>query len=183
MNSVRQLTIAALVLLTAAAPASAQAKKAAAPAVAGTGTIYVGNYKGTISVIDEASEKIVGEIPLKAGIPGRIVFSNDWSRLYIEDIGYEHIEIVDREKRASLDVMTLSEGKTKVRIWGMQPDPSDKYLILVIKRYTLDTDHWEIGPPHLCSTTWPRRRSRARFPGRRTRSAKAQTSSSRRTAS
>ncbi len=150
MNSLRHITIAAVVLLAAAAPAHAQAKKAAtAPAVAGTGTIYVGNYKGSITVIDEATEKIVGDIPLKSGIPGRIVFSNDWSKLYIEDIGYEHIEIVDRVKRESIDVMTLSEGKTKVRIWGMQPDPSDKYLILVIKRYTLETDHWVIGPPTL----------------------------------
>jgi YVTN family beta-propeller protein len=119
------------------------------PAVAGTGTIYVGNYKGSISIIDEATEKVIGEIPLKGGIPGRVIFSNDRSRLYIEDISYEKIEIVDREKRQSLDVMTLSDGKTKVRIWGMQPDPDNKYLILVIKRYTLDADHWEIGPPTL----------------------------------
>ncbi|MBK9241691.1 MAG: hypothetical protein IPL75_15905 [Acidobacteria bacterium] len=40
-------------------------------------------------------------------------------------------------------------GQTKVRIWGMQPDPFDKYLILVIKNYTLNEDHWEIGPPTL----------------------------------
>lgn len=117
--------------------------------VPGTGTIYVGNYKGTISVIDEATEKITGEIVLKAGIPGRIIFSNDRSRLYISDISYENIEIVDREKRLSLEVHTLTEGKAKVRIWGMQPDPTDKFLILVIKKYTLKEDQWEIGPPTL----------------------------------
>jgi len=129
-------------------PQSGRARTAA-PAVAGAGTIYVGNYKGTISVIDEATEKVVGEIQLKAGIPGRIAFSNDRSRLYIADISYEKIEIVDREKRESLEVHTLSDGKAKVRIWGMQPDPSDKYLILVIKKYTLNEDHWDIGPPTL----------------------------------
>ncbi len=125
--------------------------RAAAPATAvpGTGTIYVGNYKGTISVIDEATEKIIGEIPLKAGIPGRIAFSNDRSRLYVAGISYETIEVIDRENRQSLEVHTLSEGKTKVRIWGMQPDPFDKYLILVIKKYTLNDDSWEIGPPTL----------------------------------
>ncbi len=121
----------------------------AAPTAAGNGTIYLGNYKGTVSIIDEATEKVVGEIPLKAGIPGRIAFSNDRARLYITDISYEKVEIVDREKRTSLEVHTLSEGKTKVRIWGMQPDPLDKYLILVIKKYTLNEDHWEIGPPTL----------------------------------
>ena len=125
------------------------AAKGAAPAVAGTGTIYLGNYGGTISVIDEATEKVVGTIPLKSGVPGRVVFSTDRARLYVSDISYEKIEIVDREKRQSLDVLSLSEGNTKTRIWGMQPDPHDTYLILVIKRYTLATDHWEIGPPTL----------------------------------
>lgn len=160
-NAGRGFSRANLIILLALASASLQAAdqittrpqsgraRTAAPAVAGTGTIYVGNYKGTISVIDEATEKVIGEIPLKAGIPGRIAFSNDRSRLYIADISYEKIEIVDREKRESLEVHTLSDGKAKVRIWGMQPDPSDKYLILVIKRYTLNEDHWEIGPPTL----------------------------------
>lgn len=160
-NAGRGFSRANLIILLALASASLQAAgqittrpqggraRAAAAAVAGTGTIYVGNYKGTISVIDEATEKVVGEIQLKAGIPGRIAFSNDRSRLYIADISYEKIEIVDREKRESLEVHTLSEGKAKVRIWGMQPDPSDKYLILVIKKYTLNEDHWDIGPPTL----------------------------------
>jgi len=122
---------------------------AAPVTVPGTGTIYVGNYKGTISVIDEATEKVTGEIALKAGIPGRIAFSNDRARLYVTGISYETIEIVDRVKQQSVDVITLSEGKTKVRIWGMQPDPTDKYMILVIKKYTLNADSWEIGPPTL----------------------------------
>ena len=142
-----------LVSVSLAASGPTQARpaggKTVAPPVAGTGTIYAGTYKGTIAVIDEATEKVLGEIQLKSGIPGRVAFSGDRARLYITDISYEKIEIVDREKRQSLDVLTLSEGKTKTRIWGMQPDPLDKYLILVIKRYTLAQDHWEIGPPTL----------------------------------
>ena len=122
----------------------------ASASVAGTGTIYVGNYKGTISVIDEATEKLTGEIVMKSGnIPGRIVFSNDRAKMYVLGITYETIEIVDREKKESLEVHTLTDGKAKVRIWGMQPDPTDKYLILVIKKYTLLDDQWEIGPPTL----------------------------------
>jgi len=143
------LVIGALAFGGQAGKAPAKDSKAAAPVVAGTGTIYVGNYKGTISVIDEATEKVLGEIPIKSGIPGRVVFSNDRTRMYVEDITYEKIEIIDREKRQSIDVMSLSEGNTKVRIWGLQPDPNDKFLILVIKKYTLADDHWEIGPPTL----------------------------------
>lgn len=151
----RRFSGATLIVIIASVAASAQittkpsSGRAPAVTVPGTGTIYLGNYKGTVSIIDEATEKVVGEIPLKAGIPGRITFSNDRSRLYILDISYEKVEIVDREKRESLEVHTLSEGKTKVRIWGMQPDPFDKYLILVIKKYTLTDDSWEIGPPTL----------------------------------
>jgi len=117
--------------------------------VAGTGTIYAGTYKGTIAVIDEATEKVTGEIVLKAGIPGRVLFSNDRTKMYVADISYENVEVVDRATGQSLAVHTLSDDKTKVRIWGMQPDPADTYLILVIKRYTLHDDHWEIGPPTL----------------------------------
>lgn len=138
--------VVAAVMLAGSIVTAEQARR---PAAAGTGTMYVGTYKGAISVIDEATEKVVGEIALKSGIPGRVLFSNDRSRIYVADISYERIEVVDPVKRESLAVHTLSEGKTKVRIWGMQPDPSDKYLILVIKRYTLHDDRWEIGPPTL----------------------------------
>ena len=138
---------AAIVLVFVGTLSADQARRP--PVVAGTGTMYVGMYKGSIAIIDEATEKILGEIPLKADIPGRVLFSNDRSKIYVADISYEKIEIVDREKRESIGVHTLTDGKAKVRIWGMQPDPLDKYLILVIKRYTLHDDQWEIGPPTL----------------------------------
>jgi DNA-binding beta-propeller fold protein YncE len=149
----------AIVLVLASATIVAKAQVTAQPSgrraaasgtsVAGNGTLYVGTYKGTIQVIDEATEKLLGEIQLKSGIPGRVQFSGDRSRLYVTDITYEKIEIIDREKRVSLDVHTLTDGKAKVRIWGVAPDPLDKFLVLVIKKYTLNDDHWEIGPPTL----------------------------------
>lgn len=129
-------------------PVSA-ADQARRPPVAGTGTIYAGTYKGTIAVIDEATEKVTSEIALKSGIPGRVLFSNDRTKIYAADVSYEKVEVIDRATGQSLAVHTLSDDRTKVRIWGMQPDPLDQYLILVIKRYTLHDDHWEIGPPTL----------------------------------
>jgi hypothetical protein len=119
------------------------------PMVAGNGTIYVTTYKGVISVIDEATEKLKDEIPVSIGIPIRAAISNDWSRFYVQDATFEKVEIIDRVKKTSLGSFTLSEGRTKTRIWGLQPDPHDRYLILVIKKYTLETDRWEIGPPTL----------------------------------
>lgn len=122
---------------------------AAKPVSGGTGTIYVSSYKGVIFEIDEATEKIVAEIPVKSGIPGSARFSNDRSKIYIRDITYEKIEVIDRVKRTTIDTYSLSEGATKTRIWGLQSDPTDKYLILVVKNYTLNGDRWEIGPPTL----------------------------------
>lgn len=126
-----------------------QGRGQAKPIVAGTGTIYVTTYKGVITVLDEATEKVTAEIPTKIGIPIRATISDDWSRLYVLDATFEKVEIIDRVKRTSLGTFTLTDSKTKTRIWGMRPDPHDRYLILVIKKYTLESDHWEIGPPTL----------------------------------
>ena len=121
----------------------------AKPAPAGAGTMYVTSYKGVIYEIDEATEKIVAEIPVKSGIPGGVQFSNDRSRMYIRDATFEKIEVIDRVKRTTIDTYSLSQGATKTRIWSLRPDPHDKYLILLVKNYTLNGDRWEIGPPTL----------------------------------
>jgi DNA-binding beta-propeller fold protein YncE len=140
---------AGTLVLAAGGQTARSVRGAPPPAPAGTGTIYLAGYDGKISIIDEATEKKVGEVVTRSGIPGRLIFSADRSRIYVTDSTYEKIEIVDREKRESFDVITLSEGKTKTRLWGMSPDPLDRFLILLIKNYTLAGDHWEIGPPTL----------------------------------
>jgi DNA-binding beta-propeller fold protein YncE len=141
----------AAVALIAATPVFAQGQKPPAPktAAAGNGTMYVSSYKGVIFEIDEATEKLVAEIPVKSGMPGSVRFSNNRSRMYIRDVTYEKVEVIDRLTRKTLDTYTLSEGATKTRVWSLQPDPHDKYLILVVKNYTLNGDRWEIGPPTL----------------------------------
>ena len=78
-----------------------------------------------------------GEIPVEIGIPVGMTFSDDRSKLYVQDVTFEKVEIIDRVKGTSLGTFTLTEGKAKTRIWGLRPDPHDKYLILVIKKYTL----------------------------------------------
>lgn len=134
-------------VLSARTPASQTRGRGSPPAAAGT--IYLSSYKGTITILDEATEKVLGEIPSKIGIPVDVTFSDDRSRLYVQDASFEKVEIIDRVKRESIDTFTLTEGTAKTRIWGLQPDPHDKYLILVIKKYTLNADRWEIGPPTL----------------------------------
>jgi DNA-binding beta-propeller fold protein YncE len=135
-----------------AAPAlQGQTKPAPKPAVpsAGNGTMYIGSYKGVIFVVDEATEKVTKEIPVSVGIPTALTLSDDMSRIYVRDSTYEKIEVFDRVTGSSLGTFSLSDGKTQTRIWGMRPDPLNKTLILTIKNYTLEKDHWVIGPPTL----------------------------------
>ena len=141
--------VGAAAILVGPASIAAQRPAASKPAPAGNGTMYLSTYKGVLQVYDEATEKLVAEIPVKSGIPGDVTFSDDRSKIYIQDVSYEKIEIIDRVKQTTIDTFTLTEDKAKVRIWGLQPDPHDKYLILVIKKYTLLNDRWEIGPPTL----------------------------------
>jgi hypothetical protein len=135
--------------VAAAAVLSAQERRGGEP-TAGNGTFYIGSYKGVITILDEATGRVTGEIPLSIGLPGfSMTLSADRSRIYVVDSTAEKVEIIDREKRISIDTFTLSEGGTKTRIWGLAPDPRDRFAILTIKNYTLKTDRWEIGPPTL----------------------------------
>jgi hypothetical protein len=82
-------------------------------------------------------------------MPIGLTLSDDMTRIYVRDATFEKIEIFDRLAGTSLGSFTLTDGKTKTRIWGMRPDPLNKTLILTIKRYTLQSDRWVIGPPTL----------------------------------
>lgn len=155
-----QFVIGALVCaaVLAAAPAGLRSQTpparpsaaATKPAVAGSqGTFYIGTYAGNIAIIDEATEKVMGQVPLKNGIPGNFEISDDRSRFYITDASGEKVEIVDRVKRETIDTFTLSHDRTKTRIWDFQPDPHDKYLMIVYREYTLLNDRWDIGPSTL----------------------------------
>jgi WD40 repeat protein len=152
MTAMRSLALAAAAVTALTVPvATREQRKPATPPgpVTGNGTMYVSTYKGVIAVIDEATEKLLGEIPVSVGIPGDVTFSDDRSKIYVVDATFEKVEILDREKRTSLGTFTLSKDKVKTRIWNLQPDPHDQYVILLIKNYTLTSDHWEIGPATL----------------------------------
>ena len=144
------VAIAALIPVLHAQAGQTPARPTSKPTVsAGNGTMYVGSYKGVIYEIDEATEKVKREIAVSVGIPIGLTLSDDLSRIYIRDSSYEKVEIIDRLKGTSLGTFTLTEGKAKTRIWGMRPDPLNKTLILTIKKYTLESDRWVIGPPTL----------------------------------
>src|SRR5436190_24289524 len=81
---------------------------------AGNGTLIIGSYPKQFWIIDEATEKVVGSIPFKSGIPRRTTISRDRKRFYTIDATMEKVEIIDIAARKTLDSFTLTEGSRKV---------------------------------------------------------------------
>ena len=142
--------LCAAALTVAPAPLAGQARGAKAPALTGgTGTLYIGTYKGEIELYDEATEKLTGTIKLKTGIPRSMTFSPDRTRFYALDSRFEQIEVVDVATKQTIDSFKLTTGNKNVRVSNLQPDPANKFLILMYRTATKLIDRWEIGPPTL----------------------------------
>src|SRR5262245_11051074 len=98
---------------------------------AGNGTLIIGSYPKQFWIIDEASEKVVGTIPFKSGIPRRTTISRDRKRFYTIEAAMEKVEILDIAARKTIDTFTLSEGNKKVRIRSIEPDPLHRFVVMV----------------------------------------------------
>jgi hypothetical protein len=134
------LVLAAVALFAAAPPAKL---------TGGTGTLFVGGWPNKIFVIDEATEKITGAIDVTSGDPTRMVLSRDKKRFYVVNSLSEQVEIIDIASRKSIDHFTLSEGRRKVFIRSMIPDPLNRFLVLLTKTAEKKIDRFEISPPAL----------------------------------
>jgi hypothetical protein len=112
-------TLLRVALTTAlAVPALVSTPQAQAPTPVlsvspGNGTMYIGGYPNSIWIIDEAKAKVVETIPLKIGLPRRMVMSRDASRFYIADIHAVNMEVVDVATRTTLETFSLSEGNRR----------------------------------------------------------------------
>jgi hypothetical protein len=133
------------ILLLALGAASAAADKISG----GNGTLIVGGRPNKIFLVDEASEKVTGEILCKTGTPVDLTLSQDRKRFYLLNISYEDVEVLDLEKKQSIDSFRLSEGNKKTRIFGFEPDPLNRFLVLFVKTATKQADRYEISPPAL----------------------------------
>jgi hypothetical protein len=139
----------ALVAVLATA-ASLSVRTADKPRIsAGNGTLIIGAYPSQYWIIDEATEKIVGTIPYKSGIPRRTSLSRDRKRFYTIEAAMEKIEILDIPSRTTTDTFSLSEGNKKVRIRSIEPDPLQRFVMMVIAPATKLVDRFEIGSPTL----------------------------------
>ena len=117
--------------------------------IGGNGTLYLGGRPGHIVIIDEATEKVIGQIQMKTGTPAEIELSQDKKRFYCLDMSFENVEIVDTASRQSIDNFKLSEGNKKARIFGFEADPLNRFMIIMTKTATKQPDRWEISAPTL----------------------------------
>ena len=135
------LALATAALVLAAAPPT--------KLTGGNGTLYIGGWPNKIFVIDEATEKITGAIDVTTGDPTRMILSKDRKRFYLVNALAEQVEIIDIAARKSVDHFTLSEGRKRVRIRSLIPDPLDRFVILLVKTAEKKIDRFEISPPTL----------------------------------
>ena len=112
----------------------------------GDGTIYMATYDKAITVIDEATLTVRGKIPLQSGIPNELLLSPDRKRLYVIDATNQQVETVDLEQARSVDRFTLTDGRTQVRMNGVQVAPDGSYAVFATRAYTKGRDRYDIGP-------------------------------------
>jgi hypothetical protein len=62
---------------------------------------------------------------------------------------FETVEKIEIATGKSVDKFSLSSGRTKVRIRGLNVEPNEKFAVFLIKTYTKQTDRFEIGKPTL----------------------------------
>lgn len=147
---VASLTV--LLIGAVAAVPRAQVDKTARTAsvgIAGKGTIIVGTYPNQYWVIDEASETVVDKIPFTSGIPRRTTLSHDRRRFYTIEAAMEKVEIIDIAAKRTLDTFTLSEGNRRVRIRSLEPDPLNRFVIMLTSSAEKQVDRFAIGAPTL----------------------------------
>jgi hypothetical protein len=138
-----------LVAIAAFASTSVSGQRSSQPLTGGNGTLYIGGYPNLVWIIDEATEKVVGTIQTKTGIPRRLTLSRDLKRFYNIDATNEFVEILDIASRKTVDSFRLTEGNRRVRIATLEPDPEHRYLMMITRSSTKLRDRVEIGPSEL----------------------------------
>jgi DNA-binding beta-propeller fold protein YncE len=114
----------------------------------GNGTLYVGTYARNVLVIDEATMKVRDTIRSANGIPF-LGLSFDKKHLYLTDPGQEKVEIIDIATKKSLGAISLSSGNKRVRLWGFNLDPKERFAVVLVKTYEKKLDRYEVGRPTL----------------------------------
>jgi len=132
--------LAAVFLAGSPAPASA--------AEAGQQLLYLATWPHQIVVFDATQEKIVDTIDLKTDVLDTLILSQDKKKLYVSTLNDNSIVTIDLATRKPASSFSLNSGNRKVRVLGLTPDPTGKYLYGLARVITKQLDHYDIDPPN-----------------------------------
>jgi hypothetical protein len=114
---------------------------------AGDQLAYFGTWPHHVAVFDAAQEKIVASIDLKHDVPRTLVLSPDKKTLYVSTLNDNSIVSIDLATRIVASSFGLNSGNLNVRLMGLAPDPSGKYLYGLATYIYKQRDHYDIDPP------------------------------------
>lgn len=132
--------------LVAAAPAVLRGG-VVPPLTAGAGMLYFASYDKRLVGIDEATEKVVADVPLKTGLAWTMRLSRDAKRFYVQSADQEHFEVIDLATRQTVDTFMLGSADTHVRALAFDVDPQQRFMVLVTRTAKKLVDRFEIGDP------------------------------------
>jgi hypothetical protein len=132
--------------LTAAAPPTLDGADPS-KLTAGTGTIYLASYAKRLVAIDEATERVVGEVPLKTGLAWTMRLSHDATRFYVQSGDQEHFEVIDIASRQTIGTFTLGSPGVHVRVLAFDVDPQNRFMVAVARTARKLVDRFDIGEP------------------------------------
>jgi hypothetical protein len=109
-------------------------------------TLIMGVWPNELRLLDEGTEKVVGQIQLRYGAVtgyGRTPHTPDFKRLYYITDRMEAVEVVDPAALRVIDELRLSTAGRRVRILGVYPHPGGTELILRVVATGMDIDRFE----------------------------------------
>ena len=124
------------------------AQQAPAPS-GGNGTIYYAGYDKQIRVVDEATMSVRDSMRVSIGVPIGFTLSADRKKLYVFEPAFETVETFDVLTRKATGQFSLSNDSVRVRIGSFNPDPRDRFAVLLVKTAQRKSDRWVIGAPTL----------------------------------
>jgi WD40 repeat protein len=111
--------------------------------------LYVATWPHQIVIFDAAQEKIVDRIILSTDVAQQLVLSPDKKKLYASTVKDNSIVTIDLATRKVLGTFALDAANQNVRLLGLAPDPTGKYLYSVGSTVIKKIDHYEIEPTKL----------------------------------
>jgi WD40 repeat protein len=123
----------------AASPLAAQSPSAK------KGLLYVGGWQKKVLIIDEAAQKLAGDIELKFDVPRSLLLSEDKKKIIVhsmKDCGFEFIDLATRKVEHAF---VLNEGGKRYRPNGFAVTPDDKKLYTTFYMVEKKIDRFEVG--------------------------------------